>query len=754
MTALVALFCFTVCIFYSEGLSPQKIFRSQYQRSSQSKHLLNAKVPSYQEQEDIAARVQKYVQMREIQKMKARGASSEEVANAVKNGTFVGAAGAIMNKKGYQKFLGKGTLDQRLRAVVAYKRSSIASDVASGESELTPSEQRELDAMMDSEDGDDDDIVEDDEEEMYESMVLKIIEDNKLSDLKRNFLLDKDAQREAIDEEKELVAAVASLENDISIEAGLLTEVIPESDLVLVTNSTTIVSTTILNINGTETTTTEVVAASTETAPTDPPDDDDMYTPKSSAWGVFQRPRDVSKTFGGGRVITRAEMNRMDDEYEARMKSGQKAQKLYINEISKVEDENTDKIKDAVSRSRNLMGMGNRQKAVEVLEQIKPFISWHSELGGETYLEIAMALETVDRTDEAREIYGKLVTINWSQKTKRNALQLLQGLDITLKIRQQGMDSTYKPMSDAQAAAQSAAMSSIQEALRPGLTNAWNEYKKGDAQPWFDDGGKEIASIRIDTFKDAFYLLERVFSPLQKIPSALMNKAFRKMYLSADTEKLELLKERGMLDIDKKKKRVTTVSDALDPFIPGLNSRNDDPFSKKKETDQLNETTIAMEKKEKDRIKELEKSKEVSSVWGVSRDKVVTSTFQRAVNGTWDLVAHLSDVTPYTATRFEPGAVRRTLDLPNQIGSESYPVLWGLSTAKLTCTLEYDTQRSEMSMSGTQLPQSKAPWQNKKSTTQTFQVQSLVNVLYNYNCYYFTLVLFLYLYPYFYYSIL
>ena len=64
---------------------------------------------------------------------------------------------------------------------------------------------------------------------------------------------------------------------------------------------------------------------------------------------------------------------------------------------------------------------------------------------GETYLEIAMALETVDRTDEAREIYGKLVTINWSQKTKRNALQLLQGLDITMKIRQQVINMGYIP---------------------------------------------------------------------------------------------------------------------------------------------------------------------------------------------------------------------------------------------------------------------------------------------------------------------
>ena len=137
MTALISLFCFATSIFYSEGFSCQKNNGLQYQQYRQyrsiSQYQLNAKVPSFQEQEDIAARVQKYVQMREIQKLKARGASSEEIANAVRNGTFVGAAGAIMNKKGYQKFLGKGTLDQRLRAVVAYKRSSIASDSGTGD---------------------------------------------------------------------------------------------------------------------------------------------------------------------------------------------------------------------------------------------------------------------------------------------------------------------------------------------------------------------------------------------------------------------------------------------------------------------------------------------------------------------------------------------------------------------------------------------------------------------------------------------
>ena len=639
MATLVVLFCFTVSLFRTEGFAPQNCLISSVgrKRQARSEYQLSAKVPSYQEQQDLAARVQRYVQMREIQKLKAKGATSEEIAAAVKNGTFVGAAGAIMNKKGYQKFLGKGTLDQRLRAVVAYKRSMIATDLGSGETDLTPTEQSELDAMMDSEDGDDDIIPEDDEEELYEGLVLKIIEENKLNDLKRNFLLDKDAQREAIDEKKSLSASAALLEpdtatNETTTSADVITTEI-ESSILLASNEQS----------------SEIAIPSTNETSTDNSTavDLDLYTPKSSAWGLFQRPRDISKSFGGGRIITRAEMDKMDDEYAARVKSGKAAQKIFVNEIARIEDENIDKIKDAVSRARNLMGMGNRQKAVEVLELVQPIISWHSELGGETYLEIAMALETVDRTDEAREIYGKLVTINWSQKTRRNALQLLQGLDITLKIRQQGMDGTNRPMSDAQAAAQSAAMSSIQEALRPGLRNAWNEYKKGDPSPWFDDGGKEIASIRIDSFKDAYYLLERVFSPLQKIPSALMNRAFRKMYLSSDSDKFDLLKEKGVLDQDKKKKRVTTVSDALDPFIPGLNSRNEDPFSKK-DTKTGSLDTVPLPPV----ISDVTPITPSSSVWsGNIRNPIVVETFEKSVNGTWDLVAHLSDTSPYTATR-------------------------------------------------------------------------------------------------------
>jgi hypothetical protein len=56
-------------------------------------------------------------------------------------------------------------------------------------------------------------------------------------------------------------------------------------------------------------------------------------------------------------------------------------------------------------------------------------------MGGEVLLELAMCLETVDRADDARRIYGKLAATSWSPNIKRNALQLISGLDITKQIR-------------------------------------------------------------------------------------------------------------------------------------------------------------------------------------------------------------------------------------------------------------------------------------------------------------------------------
>ncbi|KAM5548492.1 hypothetical protein ABKV19_000082 [Rosa sericea] len=47
----------------------------------------------------------------------------------------------------------------------------------------------------------------------------------------------------------------------------------------------------------------------------DPPD---LYKPKVSSWGVFPRPNDISKTFGGGRVICPGEVLETQEEKAAK----------------------------------------------------------------------------------------------------------------------------------------------------------------------------------------------------------------------------------------------------------------------------------------------------------------------------------------------------------------------------------------------------------------------------------------------------
>ena len=65
---------------------------------------------------------------------------------------------------------------------------------------------------------------------------------------------------------------------------------------------------------------------------------------------VFQRPRDISKTFGGGRTITREEMKAMDEEFERRELEQRTAVKIYASDTMKYEAENMDRIKDALNR--------------------------------------------------------------------------------------------------------------------------------------------------------------------------------------------------------------------------------------------------------------------------------------------------------------------------------------------------------------------------------------------------------------------
>ena len=243
-------------------------------------------------------------------------------------------------------------------------------------------------------------------------------------------------------------------------------------------------------------------------------------------------------------------MDRMDAEYEERERRAESQKKVVLTGIAKLEKENGEKLKTALSRARAYMGIGNRKAAVDTLEAVQEVVPWQTDLGGAVQLEYAMALETVDRTEEARQIYGKLAVVSWSNKIKGQAVQLLQGLEITKQIRKD--TSPGKPFMDL------ANMYKVSEALKPGLTNQWDAYdsdkrrKYYKVSTWYDEGTSAVKPTtpeitQIVTLSDAYSVLTRALNPLKPVDKELVYRSFRRILSAMDIEIAALLRSRGVV---------------------------------------------------------------------------------------------------------------------------------------------------------------------------------------------------------------
>lgn len=594
-----------------------------------------------------------YIMMKEFRKAKEDGMNYDQLKQAIANKTG--------NNGGYQRFVGKnkGTLDQRLRAIINYKNDKLAADYTS--TGMTSKESSELEEFEDYDDAEDE--YTDDEERIYESAVLDILKKSKMQEIQQKM-----AEAVAVTQ------ATSGLEK--AVEVG--------------------------NNDNHSTNTSDATNSTKASIP-----DDELYTPSRSSWGVFQRPKDISKTYGGGRVITKEDIKAMDLAYEESLKK-QKETQFFLTEEMRREDENKEKIRDALARGRGCLQFGNRKGAVIALEAVRPFLSWQSELGGEVLLELAMALETVDRSDEARAMYGKLASVSWSQTVRRNAVQLLEGLDITKKLRQDGVTTTA-PIVDL------VYMQSLSEQLKVGLTNEWNDYKKKDKRNtksikrWFEDDDVAVVNEleRVRDLRSAYYLLLRALNPLKKIPSESLRRACRMLYIASDTDKREFVEVIAEENAEKPEKPLSLVS------------------PQDRELSAMSELELFYQSRRK--REETATPEDIGSIFG------------KSVNGSWELVLSVKDAKETPAKLYEAGAVRRLLLLSKSNGTaavspsfnpsssssssvqETVPVFWGMDVYTRSGPLAYNPMRQELTTAMREEKSSVSPWQ-KAAASHTVQV--------------------------------
>lgn len=658
-------FSFSKALRVNHGRS----FPRCYQRStalSAKKKLSPAKLPP---------NVAQYIRMRDLKRAQESGASYEELKSLSINGTSTGSSSSSNGQpRSYNNIRRSGNLDARLRSVIAYKRETIAiNDAGAEKTGLTMEEEAELMRLMESEEGDDV-YPGDDEEAEYEAAVLKAIEQNKLKEVKRNIMIEQ-AVMEAKLEKLEKMQQKAQEEQDF---ANSNSTAAPAS-----TNATTGGSRRLPAIA-----------------------EEDMYKPKVSTWGVFKRPKDISKAYGGGRAITREEMDRLDAEMEEQERQRNTEQKQFLTASMRKEKEMEGTIREALAKGRGFMYMGNRQAAVDQLEPMLDVVSWTSDLGGEVLLELGMALETVDRSEDARKIYGKLASVSWSQKTRRSAVQLISGLDITNQIR--------KHVAPARSPMDEESRKKIGLALEAGLRNPWTDYKRKDVRnerleaysPWLDEEvgmgrDKFYASVRINTLADAYSILQRELNPLKEVPGRLLARACRKFLMTNKQDLTEFYSLRVGMQQQVAQYQLPNYA----PAVSLVGSTSGSSSSSSRSSSSMSGSIEAGESAD-DKV-------------AVVLEELLT----RVVNGTWDIVASVVDNSAYNTRRFELGTLRRTLDLFENRCSETFPTMWGLSSATQRARMSWDSSAQEVTLTGEDLRKSPAPWQQSDSSEQTFQVR-------------------------------
>jgi hypothetical protein len=255
-----------------------------YRRTTQSRSSHQRLCSKSKEKQPNFNKVDAYLAMKELQKIKNDGGGYQDyLAKKLGESGTEGASSIPW----YKRLVGrKGSLEQRLRAVVAYKRSSSAADsILSSTSDVA--EDAELEEAME-DDSDDLEVDDDDEEAVYERLVMEVIQESKLSELQKNFQLE--------------INAASKEEDDKS----------KRSNVSLTSTGQRV----------------------------------ETYTPsKSGSWGVFERPADISKAYGGGRTITREEMKRMDEEFERREQEEERKKSEIISGAVKTENANEKAIK-------------------------------------------------------------------------------------------------------------------------------------------------------------------------------------------------------------------------------------------------------------------------------------------------------------------------------------------------------------------------------------------------------------------------
>lgn len=161
------------------------------------------------------------------------------------------------------------------------------------------------------------------------------------------------------------------------------------------------------------------------------------YKPKVSTWGVFPRPKDISKEYGGGRTLKKDENGRniieSKEETEARkIRVAKKLEKYRTSNALNMSKEEEEKVREALAEANEFLRVGSVMKGIAALEPFQQEINARSELGGKVIFCYAMCLDNAQRREEALKQYKRVLGNQYGMVSKQ-AERMLWGMTTASK---------------------------------------------------------------------------------------------------------------------------------------------------------------------------------------------------------------------------------------------------------------------------------------------------------------------------------
>ncbi|KAI3796438.1 hypothetical protein L1987_39109 [Smallanthus sonchifolius] len=138
-------------------------------------------------------------------------------------------------------------------------------------------------------------------------------------------------------------------------------------------------------------------------------DDSELYKPKVSTWGVFPRPNNISKTYGGGKTIRPGEVLETAESKAAKQARTRQLIATYNRRMGLTIDP---KLKAECEKDFKdgdyLMEIGKLKDAIPFYEKVMDKLVYQSELHGLAALQWSICQDSLNRSNEARTMYEKL----------------------------------------------------------------------------------------------------------------------------------------------------------------------------------------------------------------------------------------------------------------------------------------------------------------------------------------------------------